>query len=67
LTTIPASRKKRLIILKWLVNYFKKGIKYTEKEVSDIIKQHHPDFATLRRELIINKLMKRSRSIYQRV
>ena len=67
LVTIPASRKKRLIILKWLVEYFEKGVKYSEKEISDILKRHFPDYATLRRELVINKLMKRDRSIYQRV
>ena len=36
LTKIPASRKKRLVILQWLVNQFDLGRTYTEKEVNEI-------------------------------
>jgi hypothetical protein len=64
---IPASRKKRLIILKWLVNKFELGLTYSEKEVNQIIKRHHPDSATLRREFIGYNLMKREQGIYERL
>lgn len=64
---IPASRKKRFVILKWLVNKFDLGRTYTEKEVNEIIKRHHPDSATLRREFIGYNLMKRERGIYERL
>lgn len=64
---IPASRKKRFVILKWLVNQFDLERTYTEKEVNEIIKRHHPDSATLRREFIGYKLMKRERGIYERL
>lgn len=67
LTEIPASRKKRLVILKWLVAKFDLGRTYTEKEVNEIIKRHHPDSATLRREFIGYKLMKRDNGIYERL
>lgn len=59
LKAIPASRKKRQVILEWLVNKFEKGVEYTEKEVNQVIARHHPDCATLRREFIMNRLMER--------
>ncbi|BCL36995.1 metalloregulator ArsR/SmtB family transcription factor [Nostoc sp. MS1] len=64
---IPASRKKRLVILKWLVSKFELGINYSEREVNDIINLYHPDYATLRRELISYKLMQRENGVYWRL
>ena len=59
LKAIPASHKKRLVILEWLINKFEEGVEYSEKEVNQIINQHHPDSATLRREFIMNMFMER--------
>ena len=67
LKEIPASRKKRLVILQWLVNKFELGKTYTEKEVNQILSQHHDDYATLRREFIGYRLMERNNDIYQRL
>ncbi len=64
---IPASRKKRRIILKWLVQKFELERLYPEQELNQIIKPIHPDTATLRRELVGYNMMKREDSIYQRV
>jgi DNA-binding transcriptional ArsR family regulator len=64
---IPASRKKRLIILKWLVQKFEIDRDYPEAELNQIIKQHHEDSATLRREFIGYKLMTRSSGTYRRL
>lgn len=64
LKEIPASRKKREVILKWLTQQFERKRSYSEKEVNNIILRHHPDFATLRRELICAKLMVRDKGIY---
>jgi DNA-binding transcriptional ArsR family regulator len=61
---IPASRKKRWVVLKWLVNKFETEIKYPEKTLNQIIKNHHPDCATLRRELIGYQMMQRENGIY---
>jgi hypothetical protein len=66
LKEIPASRKKREVILKWLVNQFEEGVRYPEAVVNEIIQRHHPDYATLRREFIINKLMERENGVYWR-
>jgi predicted transcriptional regulator len=66
LKEIPASRKKRLVILKWLVNKFEIGVKYPEYNVNEILKSYHPDSATLRRELIASELMQRVDGVYWR-
>lgn len=67
LKEIPVSRKKRLPIIKWLAAKFEPGIRYQEAEVNEIIKGHHPDYATLRREMIDNKFMQRDHGVYWRV
>ena len=64
---IPASRKKRLVILEWLIKKFELGKTYTEKEVNQIIKRYHPDSATIRREFIGYNLMIREKGIYERL
>ncbi len=56
---IPYGYKKRLVILKWLINKFDEDKRYTEKEINTTIQQYHPDSATLRRAFISNKLMSR--------
>lgn len=69
LKEIPASRKKREIVLRWLANRFEPGRRYSEREVNEILKRHHPDSATLRRELIseAHGLMQREQGTYWRV
>ncbi|MEH2061381.1 MAG: metalloregulator ArsR/SmtB family transcription factor [Nostoc sp.] len=66
LKEIPASRKKRLVILKWLANQFDVGVNYPERLVNDILKRYHIDCATLRRELIACQLMQRENGVYWR-
>ncbi|AVH71938.1 DUF2087 domain-containing protein [Nostoc sp. 'Lobaria pulmonaria (5183) cyanobiont'] len=66
LKEIPASRKKRLVILKWLANQFDVGVNYPEHLVNDILKRYHIDCATLRRELIACQLMQRENGVYWR-
>ena len=66
LITIPAQRKKRLAMLRWLVEDFQPGRSYSEAEVNRIISRRHPDFATLRRHLVDEEHMQRSRGIYWR-
>ncbi len=66
LTEIPAQRKKREVILRWLVNHFDKGRKYPEAQVNAVLKKYHEDYATLRREFIMTKLMERKDGFYWR-
>jgi DNA-binding transcriptional ArsR family regulator len=67
LKKIPASRKKRQVILGWLVERFEPDARYPEAAVNEAIKRSHPDAATLRRELIASKLMQRENGIYWRL
>ena len=66
LKEIPASRKKRIVILKWLVGQFDLGVTYPEANVNEILKRHHPDCATLRRELIGYQMLQRENGLYWR-
>ena len=64
--TIPAQRKKRDVILRFLAELFEPARRYSEKEVNLLIADYHDDFATLRRELIMSRLMQRENGIYWR-
>lgn len=66
LTKIPAVRKKRDVVLRWLVTHFEADRTYPEREVNDIIGRIHWDFSTLRRELVGAQLMARESGIYWR-
>ncbi|HKC20014.1 MAG TPA: DUF2087 domain-containing protein [Candidatus Dormibacteraeota bacterium] len=66
LASIPVQHKKRLAVLRWLVEDFQPGRLYAEAEVNRIITRRHPDFAALRRYLVDEELMQRRRGIYWR-
>ena len=66
LIAIPVQRKKRLAVLRWLVEEFQPGRLYPEAEVNRLISRRHPDFAALRRYLVDEELMQRRRSVYWR-
>ena len=67
LTSIPAQRKKREVILDWLSGHFESGRDYPESEVNELIGRFHPDFCTLRRELIMTRRFTRSRGVYRKL
>ena len=67
LTQIPASRKKRRVVLAWLTDRFEAERSYTEAEVNRILRRHHEDFATLRRELVGYRMMSRESGRYRRM
>jgi uncharacterized protein YjbI with pentapeptide repeats len=66
LTSMPMQPKKRRVILEYLLEEFKPGVRYTEKQVSETLKRFHPDYALLRREMIEEKMMAREKGIYWR-
>jgi hypothetical protein len=66
LIEIPVSYKKRLVILKWLAGFFEPGISYPEARVNALLKLHHDDCATLRREMIGCGILAREKGIYRR-
>ncbi|OCA85641.1 ArsR family transcriptional regulator [Bacillus sp. FJAT-27225] len=65
LKSIPAQRKKKLFVFEHIVQGLEKGRKYKEKELNEYIKKFHEDYATIRREFIINHFMYRENSIYE--
>lgn len=66
LKSIPVQRKKKRIVLEKIAGLFEMGKTYTEKEVNLIIADINDDFCTLRRELIIEKLLQRDHGVYWR-
>jgi hypothetical protein len=66
LTAIPASRRKRQIVLRWLAEQFDAHRRYREAEVNELIQRRHWDCATLRRELIGYGMMARDGGVYWR-
>lgn len=66
LASIPVQRKKRRIVLEQMVESFDLDRDYPEKEVNLILADYHEDFCTLRREMILEKLMERTKGIYRR-
>jgi DNA-binding transcriptional ArsR family regulator len=65
LKNIPAQRKKKLIVFEHMLKGLKRGKKYEEKELNEYIKRFHDDYATIRREFIINNYMYRENGIYE--
>lgn len=73
LSTYPGKRQKKKValLLQYLADQFEKNCIYNEKEVNEILNQHHSfnDPASLRRFLIGSGLLSRSKDgrIYQKV
>lgn len=57
---IPTKQSKLLVVLRWLAGKFEPGRHYTEREVNEILKPVHADYARLRRELIDFKFLERA-------
>ncbi len=66
LKVIPAQRKKREVVLRHILKSFQPGTHYPEQQVNEILSHFHEDTATLRREMIVYKFMKRSEGEYWR-
>ncbi len=57
----PKKPSVKKMVINWLSNKFNGEIKYSEKEVNEILDRHHSfnDSALLRRELISRKFLSR--------
>jgi hypothetical protein len=66
LKSIPGPWKKREAVLRYLVERFEPGRRYSEREVNAILGQVHEDYATLRRTLVDSRRLARERDIYWR-
>ncbi|TMW71522.1 DUF2087 domain-containing protein [Alteribacter natronophilus] len=60
ITQFPRKEKRKIVILKYLTGKFDPAKTYTEREVSERLKEFYDDFATLRRYLIEYGFMKRN-------
>jgi len=67
LKVVPSQRKKRDVILRYLVTFFEPGRRYAEREVNEILGRVHEDYATLRRELVDTGRLERDHDVYWRV
>lgn len=66
LTSIPAARSKRLVILDHVARVFEPGVRYPEAAVSAVLRAFHPDHAALRRYLVDEGFLSRESGIYWR-
>jgi hypothetical protein len=60
LKTIPGQRKKLEAVLRYIAPAFEPGVRYSEAQVNEILKQYHEDTATLRRELVGYRFLQRT-------
>lgn len=67
LKSIPVQQKKKRIILEEIAKSFDFDREYTEREVNITIADFHDDFCTIRKALVIEKLLDREKGIYWRV
>jgi hypothetical protein len=65
--SIPAKRSRRLMLLAEVAQAFEPGIRYTERQVNDVLGALHPDYAALRRYLVDEQLMDRAGGEYWRI
>ncbi|MCK4571199.1 DUF2087 domain-containing protein [Candidatus Bipolaricaulota bacterium] len=63
---LPAKQKKRKVILKWLAAQIPPEIRISHAEFNRLIQRHHPDSATLRREMFEFGYVHRDRDHYWR-
>lgn len=65
LKSIPGQKKKKLVLLEYLISKLNAENQYTEKEINAFIKQYHDDFCTIRREFIVQGFMDREDNMYR--
>lgn len=66
ITSVPAARTKRLILLDWLAQDFEPGRRYSEREVNEILAARDADPAAMRRYLVDEGLLDRAGGEYWR-
>ncbi|MGB6296887.1 MAG: metalloregulator ArsR/SmtB family transcription factor [Rivularia sp. (in: cyanobacteria)] len=66
LREIPNSSKKRLTILKWVIEKIEFQEKYPQDKLDEILKRYYPDSETLRKALVDSRLMLEDDGMYWR-
>ena len=59
LKAIPLQQKKLLVVLRYVVREFEPNVRYSEKQVNEVLTRFHEDYARLRRELVEFRFMDR--------
>ncbi|MDR3574300.1 MAG: metalloregulator ArsR/SmtB family transcription factor [Anaerolineaceae bacterium] len=59
ITAFPAQEKKHLALLRYVLKAFEPGVRYSEKQVNEILVRYNDDTATLRRGLVESHMMSR--------
>lgn len=59
ITAFPAQEKKFLVLLRYTLKAFEPDVRYTEKQVNEILSRFNEDTALLRRSLVEYKMMAR--------
>ncbi|HYN88248.1 MAG TPA: metalloregulator ArsR/SmtB family transcription factor, partial [Ardenticatenaceae bacterium] len=59
LKAFPTQEKKFLAVLRYVVRAFEPGVRYSEKQVNEILGRFHQDTALLRRRLVDHQFMAR--------
>ena len=66
ITSMPAKRARRLLLLDWVAQAFEPGRQYPEAEVDGILREAHDDHAALRRYLVDEGFLSRRAGFYWR-
>ena len=67
LAELPARHGRRRLVLEYAATRFEPGVAYAEPVVNDRLRELHDDYATLRRYLVDEGLLRRERGVYTRV
>ena len=67
LKSIPVQRKKKLIVLEKIAECFIPGQVYEEAALSETIARIHPDYCTIRRDMISEGILRRENGKYVRI
>ncbi|HEX9032657.1 MAG TPA: DUF2087 domain-containing protein [Streptosporangiaceae bacterium] len=66
ITTLPARRSRRLVLLDYIAQMFDIGVRYSEGEVNRMLRTLHDDYAALRRYLVDEGFLSRDHGEYWR-
>jgi len=66
ITTMPAKRSKRLVLLDYVAGLFEVGVHYTELEVNSTLRPVFDDYVALRRYLVDEGFLARADGEYWR-
>lgn len=65
LKQFPSQRKKKIIVLEQIVKGLTVGMTYDENDINQYLKSFFEDYATLRRELVMNHFLYRENNNYE--